>query len=121
MISFINPEEQTPIPPPTKISFAALDKELSANAEFSIQPLAAKLHKAHLNHTTKVIEKALIAKFGEMPSLDKIARHCRCFYDTQNVAHYVWCDSEPKLGDKIDLSDVLCVIRPPKFGPFGSP
>jgi hypothetical protein len=127
MISFLDPSEQTP--ERSRLTQAVLNeayqKLLDGGATLltpeNEQECAAKIHKAYLDHTTKVIEKALIARFGEMPSLDKIARHCRCFYDTQNVAHYVWCDSEPKLGDKIDLSDVLCVVHPPKFGPFGSP
>lgn len=148
MISFLDPEEQVPdaypkgylkeffqkygVPTETKLqsldfSEKGFDKAFTDKFGYappklpSLQPFLDEAHKHNLNFTTQKIQEALIARFGEMPSLQEIAQHCHCFFDTQNVAHYVWLDEPPKLGDKIDPASVLCVIAPPKFGPFGEP
>lgn len=74
------------------------------------------LMKAHSEFTERKLTEALIAKFGKLPSLEDVAKHCVCAYTPDHVAHYFWFDGEkPKLGEKFDLSQALVAIAPPKI------
>lgn len=92
MISLINPEDQFPID--------------TASMEAAIQ-------KSHAQFTEAGLMGALIERFGEMPSREEIAAHCMRVIDHENVSHYVWLDVKPKVGEKVDMSNVLVSIAPP--------
>lgn len=94
MIAFHNPEDQVAI---------------------DTQPMAEQLAAAHAEFTNQKITEALIAKFGELPPPDEIAKHCICAVDQDNVSHYAWVEAKPQVGEKVDLSNVLCSIAPPKI------
>ena len=93
MISFINPEDQF---------------------HTEVDMLAA-IQKAHMQFTEARLMDALIARFGELPPPEEIAAHCMKVIDHKKVSHYLWLDKKPKVGEKVDLSNPLCVIAPPKI------
>lgn len=92
MISLINPEEQ-----------------------FELTTISHELQKAHAQFTEARLMEALIARFGELPPEEEIIAHCMCVIDADNVSHYCWFDVKPKVGEKVDLSNPLCSIAPPKI------
>ena len=79
------------------------------------QSMANKIAKAHMEFTNQKLHEALVLKFGHLPPLDEIVSHVVCAVDQDNVSHYVWVETKPKLGEHIDMSDVLCSIAPPKI------
>lgn len=77
---------------------------------------AQKIAKAHMQFIEARLMDALIARFGELPSREEIAAHCLRVIDNENVSHYLWFDGEkPKHGEKVDLSNPLVSIAPPKI------
>jgi DNA-binding response OmpR family regulator len=88
------------------------DLSVLCNAE----TVAQKIQKLHLQFTEARLMEALIARFGELPSNEDIAAHCLKVIDPDHTTHYVWFDGEkPKLGEKPDMSGLLCSIAPPKI------
>lgn len=73
------------------------------------------IHQTHLQFTEARLTEALIARFGELPPQEEIIAHCMCVIDTENVSHYVWLDTKPKVGEKVDMSNPLVSIAPPKI------
>ena len=77
---------------------------------------AENLVKHHAQYTNGLILDALMDKFGELPPLEVIAKHCVCVYDENHTAHYVWLDNpDLKVGGQIDMSNLLVSIAPPKL------
>lgn len=84
-------------------------------AKFNTQDVAAAIRKAHMQFTEARLMDALIARFGELPSREEIEAHCCCVYDPDNVAHYIWFDVKPQIGEEVDMSNPLVSIAPPKY------
>jgi len=85
------------------------------NPEDQFQLDTAQVQKAHMQFTEARLMDALIARFGELPSREDIAAHCMRVIDHENVSHYVWFDAKPGIGEKVDVSNPLCSIAPPKI------
>lgn len=85
--------------------------------ESDFPDISAAVMKAHAQFTEARLMEALIARFGELPSSEDIATHCKCFVDPDNVSHYLWFDVVPdfKVGGYVDLEQAFCVIAPPKI------
>ena len=82
----------------------------------SLPSIADALIKAHLQFTEARLMEALIARFGKLPSDEEIAVHCMKVIDHDHTTHFVWFDGEkPKLGEKPDMSGLLCSVAPPKI------
>lgn len=82
---------------------------------FDTAPAASTIHKAYMQLTETRLMDALIARFGELPSPEDIVAHCMRVIDPENVSHYVWLDVKPKVGEHVDMSNVLVSIAPPKI------
>ncbi len=82
----------------------------------SLPSIADVIHKAHLQFTEARLREALIARFGKLPPDEEIAAHCMKVIDHDHTTHFVWFDGEkPKLGEKPDMSGLLCSVAPPKI------
>ena len=83
---------------------------------FDTVPIAAAIHKAHMQFTEARLLDALIARFGELPSREDIAAHCLRVIDHENVSHYLWFEGEkPGPGDTVDVSTAFVSIAAPKI------
>jgi hypothetical protein len=76
---------------------------------------ADRIAKAHAEFTEKKLMEALVARFGEIPSIEEIAEHCKCGIDENLVHHYIWVEEVPEIGHLFDMSEVLCSIAPPRI------
>lgn len=71
------------------------------------------MSKTYKEFTTLKVQEALIAKFGKLPPMEEVAKHCHCIYAPDKTAYYLWLENPPKVGDTLDLSDCLCIVEPP--------
>lgn len=95
MISFITPSDEFAMPQPGNY--------------------ANKLIQQQVEFTEAKIREALIAKFGELPPLEVIAKQMHCFVTPDGVHHYVWF--EPGESREFDPTTTLVSIAPPKYKP----
>ena len=78
-------------------------------------PIPDQIAKAHDQFINARLMEALIERFGEMPPLEEITEHLVCAVDTDHVKHFVWCDVKPVMGEMLDMSGILCSIKPPSI------
>ena len=78
-------------------------------------PMTQKLMQAHAQFINRKLVDALMAKFGVLPPLEEIAAHVTRVQETNGTVHYVWEDKETKIGETIDMSQVLFTVEPMKI------
>lgn len=83
---------------------------------FDTTAIANQIVTAHAEFTENALINALVKKFGTLPSVTEISKHCKCcIEDETGVHHYVWFEEPPEIGDHIDTGEILCSIAPPKL------
>lgn len=86
---------------------------LDDSEAFDTAPVGYAIAAAHKQFTEAKLTEALLARFGKLPSDEEIARHVMCVITHDNVSYYIWVEEKPKVGEKVDLTEPLCVIAPP--------
>lgn len=92
------------------MKFRAHELDLPA---FDLQVTASEVLRRFTMFCEEKLTEALIARFGELPPVEEIKRHCRCFVTPEGVRHFAWTESPPRIGDQTNPSEVLVSIKPP--------
>lgn len=88
---------------------------MTPDPTFDTTPVAFLVSRHYMLSVETALKQALVARFGTLPPMEEITKHCHRYTTADGTSHFAWLDETPGIGDTMDVSTVILSVAPPKF------